>query len=237
MVAKNFLSKLTVICCTLILVISCQDKQKDVPKKKNAPSIVNDHVTQKKKFSSAENPIYEGAERLNMLVFGRNLKHQDFTTNSKKIPDCASIFDFKELINVRGFLEPTYNRSQVSDNLENYAYFIFEYPTEETAKKILQLYATEATIMHSVPSNEIELETLSERQKKIYYNSKFGGIIFNSNHTIIYLKESCSTTNTSVSMQWSTYKKIVLNSLGHQQKDTIVSSACNDYSWEASMRK
>lgn len=229
---------------SLLLILSCGNDQKETPPKKKTPVIKKDSVTQKnpktvKKETSTrvENPMYIAADRLNVVLFGKKLKYLDFNTSSDKIPGCAAIFDFKELINIRAFKEPNFTKSKISNYIDNYVYIIFEYPTKEIAQKILKQYANEAEIMDKIDTSEIPFETLSARQKQIFYNSKHGGIIFNSNQNLIFVKEDCNEPKTKIPMQWSTYEKVFLNSFGHHIQDSIVGTGCGFTDWSMYTRK
>ena len=166
-------------------------------------------------------------------MFRQKLKHLNFTTISNKIPKCVAIFDFKEFIKIRAFQEPKVNKKYI----DNYVYFIFEYPSEEIAQKILRQYANDSEISGKVDMGEIPLQTLSERQKQIFYNSKHGGIIFNIKQNIIFVKESCSKPNTKVPMQWPTYEKVFINSFAHNIKDSIVANGYGFRDWSMFTRK
>lgn len=237
MFKKYHLIRLITFC--FVFLISCENEKKEQIIKKNTTEIKKDTVSKVEKtiIETSKNPLYDAAEHLNMVLFAKKLKYLDFTTTSKKIPECVQIFDFKKLVNIRAFLEPRFNKSYISDNLDNYVYFIFEYPTTEIALNILQEYSEQVKMMGKVERDEISLETLSERQKISFYNSKFGGIIFNSNNNIIYIKESCSAPNTTVHMQWSTYEKVFLNSFEQQKKDSIVGTVCGFSAWGTYTRK
>jgi len=224
--------------CSLVFVVACKNSQKEIPVKKNTITMQKDttekkpsNTVVKKQIKTVVNSVYETADRLNMELFGKKLKHHDFTINSKKLPECAAILDFKKLVKFRAFLEPTFTKNYISDNLGNYVYFIFEYPNKETAQKILQQFAKESEVMGKVSTEEIDFETLSERKKRIYYNSKGGGIVFNSEQNIIFVKESCSAPNTVTPMQWSTYEKAFLDSFQHDKKDFIVGTGCGFWDW------
>ncbi|MFK7750379.1 MAG: hypothetical protein AB8B65_18450 [Kordia sp.] len=237
MFKKYYLIRLIPFC--FVFFISCENEKKEPIIKKNTTEVKKDIVVKNEKTSAktAENPIYKAAETLNMVLFAKELKYIDITSASKKIPKWVHIFNFKELLKIRAFKDPKFNKSYISDNLDDYVYFIFEYPTTAIALNRLQEYSEQVKMINKVEKDEISFETLSERQKTSFYNSEFGGIIFNSNNNIIYVKKSCSAPNKTVHMQWSTYEKIFLNSFEQQKKDSIIGTGCGFRGWDTYTRK
>ena len=205
--------------------LSDQNDTTQIKVQKNVPNVAPKKIIQ--------NDVYKIADSLNVVLFGKELDYLDFSTTSKKIPYCVQIFDFKELVKIRAFKEQRFSKSYIPNYIDNYVYFIFEYPSEEIAKKILQQYSEEVKMMDKIAADEIPFETLSERQIKSYNNSKHGGFIFNRNKTIIYVKEDCSEPNTSTRMSWTAYEKGFLNSFLHTKKHSIVGTVCGDYGWGA----
>ena len=69
-----------------VFLISCVDKKNEPNIERTTTEIQKDTISKVEKVvvKTPENPIYKAAERLNMVLFGKKLKHLDFTTNSKK---------------------------------------------------------------------------------------------------------------------------------------------------------
>ncbi|MDA9056337.1 hypothetical protein N9K49_00625 [Flavobacteriaceae bacterium] len=184
--------------------------------------------------------IYKVAENVLNSNFEKSIKFQDFTNNSERKPNNIELFNNSGLKNVRGYLNPKFDKTYISQNFENYTLFIFEFISLSHAEKsFLQFSKDNQEILRLIKSDEWDKPNQNkskyrERVMKISHRCKSGGIVFQKEKYIINIVKTCREPLTLKKMNWMEYEQIFYNAFLDEKdnKSLILNTNCGSRNYK-----